>query len=501
MRKIISTILIIATVIILFSACNQTIGEQTTAPLVTQSNIPTDETIPSRTGITFSDIYNGTKSACQEKQIDDTISLLEPDGEAERFSFFMDTIGVVCKSENGYVVRATSMCYDKSMLETAYSTGSSGMLSLLQALTIPILELDKNLEQTHFITQLLGAYKYTSDNVNHSVLFIGDWLYSLSVPMSDEYIAVVAVYIGQQGNAEDSSAQVAASVWRDYQPGQWSMFEYTNEWLNMKFYSNGAFKAEELFITPTIKYANASRSDAPNRPFVEMLFRWSNTENKGTPITLTIEPITDANKTLQEYADEKIQILQNSFVEFGLSCKYIEKQEEDVTLFGEPYLQQYTKRNICGGIYKNYSYYSIKDNCLICLSFDAPSSLMNLDYFLSHFSALDGTGQEPSKICTQCGLDDSIATFTSGTTVCDACIYQNQNGQYGEKRVCSQCGQSEPDTIFTGDWKPGDICFGCSYDNFNVGENGKKYCSQCGSDCTYRGLEEDGRCEDCYFGD
>ncbi len=68
-------------------------------------------------------------------------------------------------------------------------------------------------------------------------------------------------------------------------------------------------------------------------------------------------------------------------------------------------------------------------------------------------------------------------------------------------RICPQCGQSEPDVIFTEDWQPGDVCFGCNYDNFNVGEEGKKYCSQCGADCTYRGLEEDGRCEDCYFGD
>ena len=123
MRKIISAILIIATVTVLFSSCNQAGGEQTTTPLVTQSTIPTtqetlvptDETIPSRTRVTFSDICSGTKSACEENQIDDTVTLLEPDGNAERFSFFMDTIGVVCKSENGYVARTTAMCYDKSM--------------------------------------------------------------------------------------------------------------------------------------------------------------------------------------------------------------------------------------------------------------------------------------------------------------------------------------------------------------------------------------------------
>lgn len=65
-------------------------------------------------------------------------------------------------------------------------------------------------------------------------------------------------------------------------------------------------------------------------------------------------------------------------------------------------------------------------------------------------------------------------------------------------RICSRCGLSEPDTIFTEDWKPGDLCFGCSRDDFH---GDKVYCSECGADCTYRGLEDDGRCEDCHLKD
>lgn len=68
-------------------------------------------------------------------------------------------------------------------------------------------------------------------------------------------------------------------------------------------------------------------------------------------------------------------------------------------------------------------------------------------------------------------------------------------------RTCPQCSQSEPDAFFDENWQEGDICVGCRYDNFHGGEEGKLYCSQCGADCTYRGLEEDGRCEDCCSGE
>lgn len=64
-------------------------------------------------------------------------------------------------------------------------------------------------------------------------------------------------------------------------------------------------------------------------------------------------------------------------------------------------------------------------------------------------------------------------------------------------RTCSQCGMAEPDTYFADDWQEGDLCDACNYDNFNAGDE-KLICKSCGEDCTYIGLEEDGRCEDCH---
>lgn len=106
-----------------------------------------------------------------------------------------------------------------------------------------------------------------------------------------------------------------------------------------------------------------------------------------------------------------------------------------------------------------------------------------------------------ARYCNQCKSNAPKVTFTSGSSICDTCNGISSDDSNSDKQVCPQCGKSEPDTTFYDDWKPGDVCFSCGYDNFHGGEDAKKYCSQCGADCTYRGLEEDGRCEDCHASD
>ncbi len=63
-------------------------------------------------------------------------------------------------------------------------------------------------------------------------------------------------------------------------------------------------------------------------------------------------------------------------------------------------------------------------------------------------------------------------------------------------RTCPQCGISEPDVFFENASET-EICVECNYWNTHAG---LIYCWQCGADCTFRGVEEDGRCEDCYYG-
>lgn len=124
------------------------------------------------------------------------------------------------------------------------------------------------------------------------------------------------------------------------------------------------------------------------------------------------------------------------------------------------------------------------------------------------------------KYCSQCGADCTANGLKEGEQ-CEDCYYSSNSGNTTnnssssgsesdlstspdsgnnteQKRTCPQCGESEPDAIFTEDWQPGDICFGCSYDNFHGGKDAKVYCAQCGADCTYRGLAGDGLCDDCY---
>lgn len=66
-------------------------------------------------------------------------------------------------------------------------------------------------------------------------------------------------------------------------------------------------------------------------------------------------------------------------------------------------------------------------------------------------------------------------------------------------QFCPQCGTTDP-IRFPDDWQPGDVCFGCNHYNFHFGEGGGIFCAQCGADCSYRGVMENGLCEDCYYG-
>jgi len=63
-------------------------------------------------------------------------------------------------------------------------------------------------------------------------------------------------------------------------------------------------------------------------------------------------------------------------------------------------------------------------------------------------------------------------------------------------RYCSQCGSNAPTVTFSSNTPTCDSCnyLGQGSDNYE-----RTYCKQCGADCTFRGVEEDGRCEDCYF--
>ena len=65
-------------------------------------------------------------------------------------------------------------------------------------------------------------------------------------------------------------------------------------------------------------------------------------------------------------------------------------------------------------------------------------------------------------------------------------------------RTCPDCGESEPDTCFDPEYES-EYCDFCSFGKGNGGS--VLFCWSCGADCTYRGVEEDGRCEDCYYDD
>lgn len=121
------------------------------------------------------------------------------------------------------------------------------------------------------------------------------------------------------------------------------------------------------------------------------------------------------------------------------------------------------------------------------------ASAWHYDMILKHADTSDKTTMT-SKYSGDGWEYDFLANST--TVMLGAKLF-SENSVVTEK-VCSQCGKSEPDAVFTEDWKSGDPCFGCLYSSQGGGNEEKLICKQCGADCTFRGLEEDGRCEDCY---
>ena len=268
----------------------------------------------------------------------------------------------------------------------------------------------------------------------------------------------------EQTNKNDLTEQPnGANISTGYQPGEWTMFSYTNKWLNMSFEARGLYKATEDQMASVKRYSDALRKNDPYSSFTEMVFGWSNqSRSDEEPISLTIQPLNGEIKDVRTYADEIEQGIQESFDKLNIERVIIDSSEE-IVFCNETWLKRYTKSTANGGVFVNLSLYRIVDNCLIRLSYETHSSEYSESYFLSCFSALGGSDQESNKIC-------------------------------------SKCGQTEPDAIFTEDWKAGDPCFGCLYSSQGGDGDEKLICKQCGADCTFRGVEADGRCEDCYFG-
>lgn len=380
-------------------------------------------------------------------------------------------------------------------------------------------------------------------------------------PDSSPLVATDGESVEATNNTEfagGSTQKNGATETTGYQPGNWTMFEYSSEWLNMSFKAAAAFKASNENIEITKLYNEARRLDDPNNSIIEMEFGWSNESNKDTPIMMTVEPLTGEVKGLSYYADEKEQNQQQTYNELKIERKVVETSEEKIIFCGESWLKRYTKTSVKGSVKANCSLYRIIDGYLVCLSYEDKISSYNEKYFFSCFSKLDDLSSdnhsdvyqpkpesvtipeiEPEKETVPAPIPTNKVPYTTPlagsteiykepdssskyvqdigkkgvfTIVKEA--YDSSGNLWGKlksglgwvllkkeavapARTCSQCGMAEPDTYFADDWQEGDLCDACNYDNFNAGDE-KLICKSCGEDCTYIGLEEDGRCEDCH---
>lgn len=178
-----------------------------------------------------------------------------------------------------------------------------------------------------------------------------------------------------------------------YTPGNWTTTGYTSQWLNMSFAPAPYFTVSARTIEITKDYNNATTASGSG-DYIEMEFHWADRDDTSVPIMLTVEPITDTTKDLFTYAIEDFSDIQDTFREYNLSYQHLERDERTVTFLGEEYLRAYHAYATSVKERKTterYTFYRIKDNHLIRLTFLEDVSTMDLGLFLSCFSTLDGT--------------------------------------------------------------------------------------------------------------
>lgn len=151
-------------------------------------------------------------------------------------------------------------------------------------------------------------------------------------------------------------------------------------------------------------------------------------------------------------------------------CRYYRQGQTPLTFSGDPS--------------RFYEKIHIATQCGNCGKKDISTKLIDPNEL--DFSNNDTVTYSDSDQCYDCYWDKDIQQFMWSVRIIQKTV-----------RVCTQCKETEPDVTFSSDTP---TCDGCNYNSQGSSSEGKLICNQCGADCTYRGLEEDGRCEDCYFG-
>ena len=148
------------------------------------------------------------------------------------------------------------------------------------------------------------------------------------------------------------------------------------------------------------------------------------------------------------------------------------------------YRQGQTPPVFNGDASRFYEKIYVATQCGICGEKNISTTLIDPNEL--DFSNSDTVIYSDSDQCYDCYWDKNIQQFMWSIRVSKTKV-----------RVCTQCEKTEPTVTFSSN---SPTCDGCNYNSQGGGLEEKLICSQCGADCTYRGLEEDGRCEDCYFG-
>lgn len=161
----------------------------TVAPAVTKAS-------ERKTGrMTSTQYYTKAKAALEGAGCDDVSSMYPAADSKQRFDCLNGTITVQIENDGDYVDSILCICEDETALSMAFQDQES-LLGLLGVLAVPMMPLYSGGETGSLLSALLAGEQTSDSGVTYRITNAGDWRFALATPSSDEYIAIVAYYMG-----------------------------------------------------------------------------------------------------------------------------------------------------------------------------------------------------------------------------------------------------------------------------------------------------------------
>lgn len=210
MKKSIVAFLMAAMIMGVFSGCRS----QKTRTSFEESNSSSPATEPTTevsvsenrvseqtSDVTASSVYLWTERACHEEGLEPYLSSMTTEDDLVEFGFLDNRIHVVSTCEEGFVTQVISACLDKSMLDLAFSS-EDYLPAFIKILGFPVYNLGDFDDPSELAVALIMAERIEMDGVVHRSYISNNWLFTLSIPDSDDTVAIWAYYMGETDDVE-----------------------------------------------------------------------------------------------------------------------------------------------------------------------------------------------------------------------------------------------------------------------------------------------------------